>query len=87
MDVLSYFKGLPSSVTILAQAVAIAGLTYFIYQKISSKIRDNKRKAYPKDVVILHQFPRGPRAPSASPFPIKLETWLRMAGIKYQVKN
>lgn len=28
-----------------------------------------------KDLVILHQFPRGLRAPSASPFPIKLETW------------
>ena len=33
------------------------------------------RLKYPKDVVILHQFPRGLRAPSISPFPLKLETW------------
>ena len=46
--------------------------------------RAAKRKTYPKDVVILHQFPRGLRAPSASPFALKLETWLRMANIKYQ---
>jgi hypothetical protein len=25
--------------------------------------------------VILHQFPRGLNAPSASPFALKLETW------------
>ncbi len=25
--------------------------------------------------VILHQFPRGLHAPSASPFALKLETW------------
>lgn len=31
-----------------------------------------------KDLVILHQFPRGLRAPSASPFPIKLETWSKL---------
>ncbi len=37
--------------------------------------RESKRRNYPKDVVILHQFPRGLRAPSPSPFPIKLETW------------
>lgn len=30
----------------------------------------------PSNVVILHQFPRGFRAPSASPFALKLETWL-----------
>ena len=37
--------------------------------------RAAKRKTYPRDVVILHQFPRGIRAPSASPFALKLETW------------
>ena len=37
--------------------------------------RAQRRKNYPKDVVILHQLPPGLRAPSASPFALKLETW------------
>ena len=39
-----------------------------------------------KDVVILHQFPRGRITPSISPFVMKLETYLRMADIKYVVQ-
>ncbi|XP_052763877.1 failed axon connections homolog [Mya arenaria] len=42
---------------------------------------------YPADTVILHQFPRGPFAPSMSPFCIKIETYLRMAKIPYQLQN
>ena len=47
--------------------------------------RTKPRKVYPADVVILHQIGRAPWAPSMSPFPIKLETYLRMAKIPYQV--
>lgn len=36
-----------------------------------------------KDIVVLHQFPRARFCPNASPFPIKLETFLRLHGIKY----
>lgn len=39
---------------------------------------------YEKDVVYLYQFSRFPTLPSASPFCLKVETWLRMAGIKYE---
>jgi len=42
------------------------------------------RRSCPPDIVVLHQFPRGYRIPSISPFVLKLETWLRMAEIKYQ---
>ena len=38
-----------------------------------------------KDKVVLHQFSRGGVAPSPSPFPLKLETYLRMANIPYEV--
>ena len=40
---------------------------------------------YPRDKVVLFQFFRGAWAPSVSPFPIKLETYLRFAGIPYIV--
>lgn len=39
---------------------------------------------YEKDVVYLYQFGRFPTIPSASPFCLKVETWLRMAGVKYE---
>ena len=44
-----------------------------------------KERHYPENVVILHQYRRGLRAPSLSAFPLKLETWLRMADVTYQV--
>ena len=37
--------------------------------------RSRRRAAYPRNVVILHQFGRGNNAPSMSPFALKLETW------------
>ncbi|XP_048239532.1 failed axon connections homolog [Haliotis rufescens] len=43
------------------------------------------RKDYPRDTVILHQVGRAPYAPSMTPFAVKLETYLRMARIPYQV--
>lgn len=39
----------------------------------------------PKDVVVLHGFPEGVTCPNISPFVLKLETYLRMAKIPYEV--
>ena len=36
-----------------------------------------------ENVVVLHQFDRSPSCPNPSPYPIKFETYLRIAGIKY----
>jgi len=36
-------------------------------------------------VLILHNWPRGRNTPCISPFPLKLETFLRVFGIKYEV--
>ena len=42
-------------------------------------------KSVPDGVLILHQCPRGRRTPCIAPYPLKLETFLRIHGIKYEV--
>ena len=45
------------------------------------------KRDWEKDVVYLVQFPRAGSVPSVSPFALKLETWLRMADVKYKVRS
>lgn len=40
---------------------------------------------FEKDIVYLYQFSRTPLLPSLSPYCLKVETWLRLAGLKYEV--
>ena len=37
-----------------------------------------------KDTVVLHHYPRAKLIPDGSPFGLKMETYLRMADIKYE---
>jgi hypothetical protein len=46
--------------------------------KDGKDIKDEK-----KQVIILHQFSRTSKAPSPSPFPLKVETFLRMNKLEY----
>lgn len=43
-----------------------------------------KKPNFEKDVVYLYQFSRTPTIPSVSPYCLKVETWLRLAGLKYE---
>jgi len=39
----------------------------------------------PKDVVTVHRFPSGKTIPNPSPFVLKVETYLRMAKVPYEI--
>ena len=76
--------GYQTALVVIGSLVFVIATTvglYFLKQNIKRKRRI---AAYPKDTVVLHQFPRGLYAPSASPFVMKLETWLRITGIPYK---
>ena len=47
--------------------------------------KSSPRKEVPEDTVLIYGVGRGVSAPSASPFPLKLETFCRMADIPYMV--
>lgn len=42
---------------------------------------------FEKDIIYLYQFSRTPFLPSISPYCLKVETWLRLAGLKYEVSG
>ncbi|KAJ8876357.1 hypothetical protein PR048_020802 [Dryococelus australis] len=42
------------------------------------------KQNFEQDVIYLYQFSRTPLLPSLSPFCLKVETWLRLAGLKYE---
>ncbi|KAK8754398.1 hypothetical protein OTU49_016061 [Cherax quadricarinatus] len=68
---------------VVAAVVVVGAIRITTYIK-----RQNRRKKWNnagKDFVVLHMFPRGHFSPSLSPFVVKLETYLRMAEIPYQV--
>jgi len=43
-----------------------------------------RKTNFEKDIVYLYQFTRTPVVPSLSPYCLKVETWLRLAGLKYE---
>jgi glutathione S-transferase len=71
-----------SSWYLILPIIGYIGYKYF--QKVQMQKKLERWNNTPKDVVILHGIPRSPTIPSASPFILKLETYLRMAKIKYE---
>lgn len=67
-----------------------------VAEKVEEKVEEKKAEPAPpkptvhkanfeKDVVYLYQLSRTPLLPSTSPYCLKIETWLRLAGVKYEV--
>jgi hypothetical protein len=81
-----YFPSHHKKILIVAGSViATYTVSSFLLKLYFRYKRNQKRKAYPKNTVILHQFPCKNDSPSMSTPCLKLETWLRIAEIKYEV--
>ncbi len=65
-------------------AIAIVSVVVILRQRSKNRLAALRElwNSRDRDVVTLHMFDRACTAPNPSPFPIKLETYLRMAGIK-----
>uniref|UniRef100_A0A0B7AW78 GST N-terminal domain-containing protein n=1 Tax=Arion vulgaris TaxID=1028688 RepID=A0A0B7AW78_9EUPU len=63
--------------------VIAAPVVFIIYLKVRSRPSKMPTVDCPPNTVVVYQWHRGPYAPSISPFPIKLETYLRLANISY----
>ena len=80
------FKSLgPASQIGLALVCSLGGIFYLYRQRSKSRLVDARRSwvKAPRNVVVLHMFPRARDCPNPSPFPLKLETWLRVQNIQY----
>lgn len=73
-------KSKPFTIAVVV-VVGAVNVAYYIkrYQ------RRKKWNDVGQDIVVLHMFPRGRFCPNLSPFVLKLETYLRMAEVPYQV--
>ena len=73
--------------TLFSLAVFGYLIKWFLKWKTENRFTNLQIKwnAVGKDIVILHQIQRARYCPNGSPYPIKLETFLRMHDIKYVV--
>jgi hypothetical protein len=73
-------------VAVVVTSVAGAGVVIIVRKVLDKAKLEKAKKAWAEagqDVVVLHQFGRPSTSLSASPFPAKLEAFLRIAKIKY----
>ena len=83
---IEYFQGMSTWSQIAVGVVCtLGGLAFFLKQKKAANLQRLKAEwsRAGKDVVVLHMFNRARDCPNPSPFPLKLETWLRIHDIKY----
>lgn len=68
-----------------AVGIVVVGVPVYAIFSYNKKRKSPIKTDFKTGVVYLYQFQRSPVIPSLSPFCLKLETWLRMADINYEV--
>ncbi|XP_060068093.1 failed axon connections homolog [Ylistrum balloti] len=76
---------IPSSVKLIGGTVVAGAVLITVLKKL--RFWQTERKEYPPDTIVICQMGRGPYVPSLTPFAIKLETYLRLEGIPYEVEH
>lgn len=77
-----------------ASAIGTICLSYYVYNSLQEalssteiNIDENCNIINSREVLILHQCPRAKLTPCIAPYPLKLETFLRIHNIKYRVEH
>ena len=75
--------------TLFLQLLGLAVLLIILFASYKFFFRPKpqtgvQKADWSRDVVYLYQFPLCPSVRTISPFALKLETWLRLSGIKYE---
>ncbi|CAI4232379.1 unnamed protein product [Auanema sp. JU1783] len=67
--------------------IVAAGIAFFLYKKFTKKPAQLRETNWKKDVVYLYQFPQVKTARNLSPFCLKIETFLRINKISYELRD
>jgi len=82
MDTINNLLDTRPTLTYICAGAATSASLYFLWRRLRGE-RSALKVSAPPGTVVLHQIPRGTYAPSISPFPIKLESFLRLHNIPY----
>ncbi|CAL8096583.1 unnamed protein product [Orchesella dallaii] len=77
---------MPSWLTVLGLAPVayyVVNLLWTFIEKLMLRSKLRRWKTSPKDVVILHGFPPAKVLPNLSPYIMKVESYLRLANLRY----
>ena len=83
-ELIKQFNDKPGTILVASLGGILGISSALLYYKFNGRKSTPYIKDYEKGLVYLFQFSRSKFLPNFSPFCLKLETWLRIAGIPYK---